>query len=184
MQQIYFDRDDRLIFYGNPAGYVRESEAVVDPVFKTDELVAFLEKCELRVKWQDGIYDRLAAGATSLEAAKDAPQLKGVRIWQLKPNVDIALKFIGYEEVCKSFGEPDSNNYAAVWEENLDTNDLEAIYERFNVNHPADFEGHSLSMSDVVELYDSSGSEFHYCDRTGFTEISFYPQGQTQQMNM
>jgi hypothetical protein len=28
-------------------------------------------------------------------------------------------------------------------------------------------------MSDVVELYDSTGSEYHYCDRFGFKQITF-----------
>jgi len=33
-------------------------------------------------------------------------------------------------------------------------------------------------MSDVVELYDDSGSSFHYVDRFGFKEISFRPREQ------
>ena len=33
-------------------------------------------------------------------------------------------------------------------------------------------------MSDVVELYDGSGSSFHYVDRFGFREIGFDPPGQ------
>ena len=37
-----------------------------------------------------------------------------------------------------------------------------------------------MSMSDVVELYDASGSEFYYCDRVGFRPIRFDDQEQIQ----
>lgn len=41
------------------------------------------------------------------------------------------------------------------------------------MDHPVGFKGHSLSISDVVELYDDSGSAFHYVDRMGFKDIEF-----------
>ena len=75
-------------------------------------------------------------------------------------------------------------NYNIVYDGQLDTNDLEAIYTRCNVNHPLGYNGHSLSMSDVVELYDAQGSEYHYCDRFGFQKISFGGSEQTQAMKM
>jgi len=37
-------------------------------------------------------------------------------------------------------------------------------------------------MSDVVELYNEEGSEFHYCDRFGFKQIAFEEGSQTQGM--
>lgn len=63
------------------------------------------------------------------------------------------------------------------------TNDLEAIYVQFNTNHPTEYTGHSISMSDVVELYDESGSRFYYCDRTCFQEIRFEEPQQDVMMN-
>jgi hypothetical protein len=39
-------------------------------------------------------------------------------------------------------------------------------------------------MSDVVELYDENGSEFHYVDRFGFKEIGFEAQEQSPQFDM
>jgi len=44
---------------------------------------------------------------------------------------------------------------------------LEKLFEIFNINHPADFRGHSLSVSDVVEL---DGVKY-YCDAQGWVEI-------------
>ena len=45
---------------------------------------------------------------------------------------------------------------------------LEGLYMTFNVNHPSDFRGHSLSMSDVIEL----DGKFYYCDSFGFKNIN------------
>ena len=45
--------------------------------------------------------------------------------------------------------------------------DLERIYVMFNLNHPADFRGHSLSVSDVVVI----GGKHYYCDSIGFVEL-------------
>lgn len=44
---------------------------------------------------------------------------------------------------------------------------LEELYEKFNINHPTDFRGHSMSVSDIVIL---EGHKF-YCDCFGFTKL-------------
>ena len=48
---------------------------------------------------------------------------------------------------------------------------LESLYERFNLDPPRDFTGHSLSVSDVVGLKGKSGVSFHYVDSFGFAEL-------------
>lgn len=185
MPKIYLARDDRIICYGNPAGFVRGNDAVIDNLFHTEEMTAFLEKRQLTAEWQDGVYERLSSGVPAEEAAiENAQRLKSVRIWQLKANADVGLKFISYDEVCKRFGSFDLAHYKAVWDGQLDTNDLECIYERFNIHRPADFTGHSLSISDVVELFDESGSEFYYCDCCGFTPLTITPTEQAPKMTM
>lgn len=50
-------------------------------------------------------------------------------------------------------------------------NTLEAIYERFNIQRPADFTGHSLSVSDVVVLNDGKSIKACYVDSIGFAEL-------------
>jgi hypothetical protein len=52
------------------------------------------------------------------------------------------------------------------------------------MRQPSEFAGHALSMSDVVELYDDNGSEFHNVDRFGFTPIDFNNFQQTQEILM
>lgn len=92
------------------------------------------------------------------------------------------IKFIGYDELLQGgFGKPEPENYQVVYGGQLETNDLDAIFEKFNLHHPPDFQGHSLSMSDVIELYDKDGSEFHYVDRFGFQQIDFHESRQEQQ---
>lgn len=75
-------------------------------------------------------------------------------------------------------------DYEAVYDGEVESNDLESIYAKFNIEHPEGFTGHSLSMSDVLELYDDTGSEFHYVDRFGFKQINFKPPTQTQSMQL
>ena len=62
MQRIFIDNHDRILCYGNPAGYITEKEAVVDTMFQTQELESFLQKQALTIRWEDGVYDRLLLG--------------------------------------------------------------------------------------------------------------------------
>ena len=142
MVRFTIDNRNRLIFYGNTVGYVKE-----------------------------GIFDRLAAGETPSEELGQ-PQ-KGCRIWQLRKGVDVTMRFIGYEDLIKRFGEPDADNYTQVFDGDLGTNDLEQIYAICRDNPPPGYQGYRMALSDVVELYDDSGSEFFYCDRVGFRPIQF-----------
>ena len=48
---------------------------------------------------------------------------------------------------------------------------LEDIYRTFNIDHPADFKGHSLSVSDVVVLHQNGQDTAHYCDSVGFQQV-------------
>lgn len=172
-----------ISYYGNPAGYTEKEKAVVDKIFQNEELSAWLKSRSLTPEWTDGVMERLIAGEQMIGMELSAP-LKNIRIWQLKPETDVRMKFISLEDMIRDFGEPDPEHYRIAYDGQLGTNELEAIYTRCNVNHPPGYNGHSLSMSDVVELYDSGSSEYHYCDRFGFQKISFESPEQTQTMDM
>ena len=63
-------------------------------------------------------------------------------------------------------------DYETVYEGTIDdcvndTGTLEKLFEIFNINHPKDFRGHSLSVSDVVEL---DGVNY-YCDSHGWVKL-------------
>lgn len=86
--------------------------------------------------------------------------------------------------MVEKFGELNMRDYETVYDGEVETNNLESIYVKFNVEHCKGFTGHSLSMSDVVELYEDTGSEFHYVDRFGFKQFNFKPPAQTQTMQL
>ena len=171
MVRFTIDNRNRLIFYGNKVGYVKDDAAVVDEMFQTDELSRYLARLNLTPQWKEGIFDRLAAGEAPSEELGQ-PQ-KGCRIWQLRKGVDVTMRFIGYEELIQRFGEPNAENYTQVFDGDLGTNDLEQIYTICRDNPPPGYQGYRMALSDVVELYDDSGSEFFYCDRVGFRPIQF-----------
>ena len=71
--------------------------------------------------------------------------------------------------------EVDPALYDRIYDGKLDCNSLEAIYEKFNIDHPADYQGRSLSVSDVVEIRESDTLPpgFYFVDSIGFKAISF-----------
>ena len=71
------------------------------------------------------------------------------------------------------------DNYELVYSAPLHGIDtLEDIYRKFNLDHPADFTGHSLSVSDVVVLRHGDRQTAHYCDSYGFTKVPQFLQEQ------
>jgi hypothetical protein len=63
------------------------------------------------------------------------------------------------------------NDYEVVYEGEIEGDNsnmiLEELFEIFNIRHPEDFRGHSLSVSDVVEL---DGVNY-YCDSAGWVKL-------------
>lgn len=185
MTRFTVDGRNRLVFYGNMVGYVKDTTAVVDEMFQSDELCQYLSRLNLTPQWEDGIYDRLMGGEVPSEELDLGQPQKGCRIWQLKKSVDVTMRFIGYEDLIKKFGEPSADNYEQVFDGDLETNDLEKIYAICRDNPPHGYQGYRMALSDVVELYDASGSKFYYCDRVGFRPIRFeQEQEQTECIEM
>ena len=48
---------------------------------------------------------------------------------------------------------------------------LEMVFEKFNIDHPADYKGHSLSVSDIVVLHEDGKNSAHFVDSFGFTGL-------------
>ena len=144
MVRFTVDNRNRLIFYGNPVGYVKDDAAVVDEMFRTDELNQYLSRMNLTPRWEDGIFVRLISG----EVTGEEPVLprKGCRIWQLKKDVDVAMRFIGYEDQVRKFGEPDAGNYTLVFDGDLGTSDLEQIYTICRDAPPPGYQGYGYQV--------------------------------------
>ena len=66
----------------------------------------------------------------------------------------------------------DRTNYRRVYDAPLaGTDTLESICQRFNIDHPADYTGYSLSVSDIVVLHRDGKDTAHYVDSFGFPEV-------------
>ena len=104
-------------------------------------------------------------------------------IYQLKGRPETRdYRFEAYERLQAAGLAVDRQNYDLVYTAPLDgKTTLEDIYRTFNLDRPADFTGHSLSVSDVVVLTRSGKEEAHYCDSFGFTPVpEFFLQRKKQ----
>ncbi len=164
--------DQFVVYYGNRVGVIHQKKAVIDPMFQKPELEEYLQKRKLEVEWQDGIYEELAASSKrSDEPVKE--QIK-LRVYQLKPDVDVRMKFIAYDElIMKGFGKPRRGNYQSIFEGDTDTMDLNQIMERYERDTPPNWNGRPLAISDIIELSAKTGSQFYYIDKKGFKKIDF-----------
>ena len=99
-------------------------------------------------------------------------------IYQINVDRDAAnVCFIGMESLKRIKGTKEVNAaaYDRVYDGKMDCISLESIYQKFNVDHPADYKGRSLSVSDVVEIRESDtlNPGFYFVDSIGFKSISF-----------
>lgn len=182
MPRIMIDAHNRILCYGNPAGYISGEKAIVDPMFQTAELEAFIAKNSFEAVWQDGVYDRLILGRQN-GFDENAPPLKNCRIWQLRPDTPMGMRFIGLDRMEREYGGPDPEHYELAYDGQVESNALEDIWNKFCRKAFSDG-GHPLAISDVVELYDDAGSDFYYCGRFTFEKIDFGGQEQAQGMTM
>lgn len=118
-------------------------------------------------KLTNGQIKALYAKAENTEPEKDT-----FRIYQLKRGEKTReLQFESYGRLKESGQVLNPDNYVKVYEAELTEGlSLEDIYTRFNIDHPKDFYGHSLSVSDVVVLHKDGKDSAHYVDRFGYKE--------------
>ena len=78
--------------------------------------------------------------------------------------------------------------YSTVYEGSLDASEsgksaqqvLDGLFEKFNIAHPEDFRGHSMSVSDVVVLQENGVEKAYYVDSLGFKEVPQFLQRERQ----
>ena len=127
-----------------------------------------------------------AAGMTVEEyaaAGYEAPQQDTFSIYQLRGGEETRdYRFEPYERLQAAGLTVDRANYDLVYTAPLNQNtSLEDIYRTFNIDHPKDFKGHSLSVSDVVVLHQNGQDTAHYVDSFGFTQVpEFFIQREKQ----
>ena len=121
--------------------------------------------------------------AKAQETAKTAEQDKDTySIYQLKHGDETRdLRFEPYDRLQATGNVVDKANYELVYSAELTPGtSLEDIYTRFNIDHPKDFKGHSLSVSDVVVLHQNGQDTAHYVDSFGYKSVPEFLQEQKQ----
>ena len=98
-------------------------------------------------------------------------------IYQIRRGGELdAYRFMNYDYLQSKGVTPEHDGYDAIYTGGLadygdNKTNLDMIYQRFNVDHPADFKGHSLSVSDIVALKQNGVVSCHYVDSIGFREL-------------
>jgi len=98
-------------------------------------------------------------------------------IYQLKNDDTVAeLRFMNSDHLKVKGVEPQYENYELVYtgaltQDGSQIEKLEELYRIFNIEHPQDFTGHSLSISDIVALKQAGVVSYHYVDSIGYKEL-------------
>jgi len=163
-------RNGRLFYYGSAVGYLEGDGLTADPMFRREDLERWLERKNLPVRWVDGVYDRLANG----ESIQNAQPLKSLRIWQLKPDTPIEMRFIGLDRMAREFDGPNPSQYRIAYDGQAESQELEDIWNKF-CRRTLPGGDHPLAISDVIELYDVDGSAFYYVDKREIVHVDFTP---------
>lgn len=98
-----------------------------------------------------------------------------IRIYQIEMSLDEHnVAFRSHTEMQGKYpiGIP-ASLYRMVYEGVVPTKELSVVFYIFNMAHPQDYRARSLSVSDVIEVVEESGSTFYYCDTIGFREVPF-----------
>ena len=99
-----------------------------------------------------------------------------VRIYQINKKLDTGnALFMGFD-FAEKHGGVDSSTYRCVFDGSLNCSDIEEVYALCNAEHPIGYYGHSLSVSDIVELDNTC----HFCDSIGFKKLADFDSGKAE----
>ena len=146
---------------------------------RVDEMLAAAEKAEREYAAEAAAYVQTPADIVAqAQAVQDQAEESSFSIYQLKGgNETLDYRFEPLDSIHRNGLSVKQENYELVYTAPLTEKDnLESIYTRFNVDRPADFTGHSLSVSDIVVLHQDGKDTAHYCDRAGFSEVPEFLQ--------
>ena len=117
-----------------------------------------------------------AQKGTTIEAVE--PDKDTFSIYQLKRGDETRdFRFEPYDRLAATGHTAEQTNYDLIYTAELAPGtSLEDIYTRFNIDHPKDFKGHSLSVSDVVVLHQNGQDTAHYVDSSGYRQVPEFLQ--------
>ena len=114
----------------------------------------------------------------------EAPAQPNFSIYQVPPGPEGRdFRYRSYEELQADGLSVDRKNYQLIYSAPLDKDiTLDEIYRRFNMEHPADYKGHSLSMGDIVVFRQNGKQTAYYVDEgADYRQVSeFFAQPEKQ----
>lgn len=150
--------DNNVLFHA-----IKEADRAADYLMEQGRVQELREKLTIEAQMPKGFQ-----GAT-------------YEIWQLKDTPENRpIQFADY--AFASLYRLTESRYNKVYEAaaDADTDSLDKIFTKFNIAHPSDFTGHSLSMSDIVVINKDGKKTAHYVDTWGFQEVKGFVQPQKQ----
>lgn len=141
-----------------------------------DIFVPFLEAHSELTAEEQRIFDDFKA-QHPIRTYDDVEKAQGTfKIYQLPDGEKYhGVRFEGMEQLKKDGVQLNHDDYELIYEgtvgEFRGTATLEALYTQFNTDHPEDFRGHSLSVSDVIVISVDGKDTAYFCDSFGFTEM-------------
>ena len=132
------------------------------------------EKCrEIMVQLAAGELTQGEVKELYARAQEAEPDKETFSIYQLKRGDETRdFRFEPYDRLQATGLAVDPANYDLIYTAPLAPDmSLDDIFTRFNIDHPADFKGHSLSVSDVVVLHQAGQDTAHYVDSVGYQQV-------------
>ena len=147
-------------------------------VEQEQDIVQIPEDLELSIMKQTEKKNELEESSANREAQLLYGKDNQFGIYQLKDTPEARdIRFMNMDYLESKGISVNRENYDLVYTAPLeDGTSLEDIYTKFNIDHPADFKGHSLSVSDVVVLHQNGENTSHYVDSFGYREVPEFMQ--------
>ncbi|MDY6311922.1 MAG: YodL domain-containing protein, partial [Lachnospiraceae bacterium] len=179
----HFGIDTSDYSFGYIAGWssdrdMKELKSSLDTIRKTaSELITGIEDRLAELQKDRAVEQEQKQELEESPANREAQLLFGIEdrfgIYQLKDTEEARdIHFMGMDYLESKGIAVTKENYDLLYTAPLEEGtSLEDIYTRFNIAHPADFRGHSLSVSDVVVLHQNGENTSHYVDSFGYREV-------------
>ena len=179
----HFGIDTSDYSFGYIAGWssdrdMKELKSSLDTIRKTaSELITGIEDRLAELQKDRAVEQKQKQELEESPANREAKLLFGSEdrfgIYQLKDTEEARdIHFMGMDYLESKGIAVTKENYDLLYTAPLEEGtSLEDIYTRFNIDRPADFRGHSLSVSDVVVLHQNGENTSHYVDSFGYREV-------------
>lgn len=179
----HFGIDTSDYSFGYIAGWssdrdMKELKSSLDTIRKTaSELITGIEDRLAELQKDRAVEQEQKQELEESPANREAQLLFGSEdrfgIYQLKDTEEARdIHFMGMDYLESKGIVVKKENYDLLYTAPLEEGtSLEDIYTRFNIERPADFRGHSLSVRDVVVLHHNGENTSHYVDSFGYREV-------------